>query len=264
MAAVRFLPVAALGLVLALAPACSDDDPAPREADSSPSASGSALPSDDDLQAYFGAVASYDRAALEAAEPVAADGSPALDYLHYQEAYAASSEAGGHPLPSAEATATDDGFEACLDAGAGRECATWSDLEGAGGRLVDFSVNGSVVGDVLRSLAGQPPISPDGLFTWQPTWSYRSASQQVLFVLADLTAGASPVTLRPESAIYVEQTVQLTGADDVRGPRTVDAGQTLPVILAFPDAGDAALDGAVTVTVEVEGRPQSIGFELAS
>ena len=265
MAAVRLLPAAALAVVLAVVPSCSsDDDSGAGSADGSGADSSSALPSDAELQSYFGAVASYDVDALEAAEPIAADDSPALDYLHYQEAYAASSEAGGNPLPSAEAEPTDDGFEACLDAGEGEECATWADLEGADGKLVDFTVDGRDLDHELLPLSEQPPISPDGLLTLQPTWAYRSAAQQVLFVLADVTAADAAVELVPESAVYIEEVTQLTGANDVRGPRTVQPGDTQTVILAFADAGDAQLDGSVTIVVNVGGEQQYVGFGLAA
>ena len=264
MAAVRLLPAAALVVVLAVAPSCSSDD---GSGDGSGDGAGgadssSALPSDADLRTYFGAVASYEVDDLEAAEPIAAEGSPALDYLHYQEAYATSSEAGGNPLPSAEAEPAVEGFSACLDAGEGKECVTWTGLEGEDGKLTDFAVNGHELDHELVPLSEQPPVSPDGLFTFQPAWAYRSAAEQVLFVLADVTAADAPVELRPQSALYIEKVTQLMGADAVRGPRTVQPGDTETVILAFPHAGDAELDGSVTVDLTVGGEPQTVGFGL--
>jgi len=257
---VRLLPAVALAVVLAVAPACSSDD---EPSSSSGSAASSSLPSEEELAQYFGAVASYDVEQLRAAEPIAADGSAAEDYLHYQEAYASAAAAGGNPLPAAEAEPVDGGFAACLDAGEGEECATWADLEGEAGRLSGFSVNGLPIADNLLPLGNQPPISESGLFTAQPVFAYRSAPLQVLFVLVDVTAEDVPLEVRSRGAIYVEATTQLRGADS-RGPTTIEAGETETVILAFPRAQDAQLDGEVTFEIRVGQEPLPVGFGLTA
>ncbi len=247
----RLLSVVPVVLALTLVSGCSDD------------AKPSALPSDDDLATYFGAIASYDVDRLAKAEDIAADGSPAQEYARYQQLYAIASTAGGNPLPSAEAEPVEGGFKACQDAGEGEECATWADLQGEDGRLSDFTVNGSDIKDALLSLEDQQPIDVDGLFTVQPTYAYRSPPLQVLFVLVSVTAADLPLEVQSRRAIYVEQDTLLTGADS-RGPTAVEPGQTQTVILAFPEAEDAALDGQVTFDVTVGGtQAQSVGFGLA-
>jgi len=255
----RLLSVVPVVLAMVLVSGCSDDD---SPGGGSSSSGSSALPSDDDLTAYFGAVASYDVDQLAAAEEIAAEGSPALEYVRYQQRYATASEAGGNPLLPAEAQPVDGGFEACIDAGEGEECATWADLQGEDGRLSDFTVNGVDIKDALLSLADQPPVDVDGLFTVQPLYAYVSPPRQVLFVLVEVTAADVPLEVLSRRALYVEQVALLQGADS-RGPTTVDPGQTQTVILAFPKAEDVVLDGQVTLDVAVGGTEhQSVGFGL--
>jgi hypothetical protein len=255
----RLLSVVPLVLALALVSGCTDDD---KPSDGSKGST--ALPSDADLAAYFGAVASYDVDQLAKAEDIAADRSPAQEYARYQQLYATASIAGGNPLPSANAEPVDGGFQACQDAGEGEECATWADLQGDDGRLSDFTVNGNDVKDALVSLGDQQPIDVDGLFTVQPTYAYRSPPLQVLFVLVSVTATDIPLEVLSRRAIYVEQDTVLSGADS-RGPTAVDPGQSQTVILAFPKAKDTALDGQVTFDVTVGGTDhQSVGFGLTN
>lgn len=251
--------VVALLVALALLSACSGDDDDPP----SPVTS-SALPTDDELADYFGAVASYDPARLEAAVEVAAPGSPAEDYLGYLRGFAASAVAGGQPVEAAEAAPVEGGFEACGGSGAADECVTWSDLVGEGGALADFSVDDVALDDSLIPLGDQEPISPDGLFTVQPTYAYESPQSGSLFVLVEVTATDIPLEVQPQRAIYVEAASVLTGVES-RSPTTVEPGATQTVILPFPDAQDIALDGQVTFDVTVGGQaPQSVGFGLVA
>jgi hypothetical protein len=245
----------AVVVALTLVPGCSSDD-------DKPATEPSALPSDADLAAYFGAVASYDVDRLAQAEDLAADGSPAHEYARYQQLYATASIAGGNPLPGADAEPVDGGFKACHDAGEGEECATWADLRGDHGKLSDLTVNGSDVKDSLVSLGDQQPIDVEGFFTVQPTYAYRSPPLHVLFVLVAVTATDVPLDVQSRRAVYVEQDSVLAGADS-RGPTTVDPGQSQTVILAFPGAKNTALDGQVTFDVTVGGQnTQSVGFGL--
>lgn len=252
----RLLSVVPVVLAMVLVAGCTDDD-------ISSETGSSALPSDDDLAAYFGAVASYDVDQLAAAEDIAADGSPAQEYVRYQQAYATASIAGGNPLPAAEAEPVDGGFEACQDAGEGEECATWADLRGEDERLTDFTVNGSDLADSLVSLEGQSPIDVEGLFSVQPTYAYVSPPLHVLFVLVQVTATDVPLEVLSRRALYVDQVTALGGADS-RGPTTVEPGQTQTLILAFPEAEGVTLEGQVTFDVTVGGTDrQSVGFGLA-
>jgi hypothetical protein len=252
MSAVRLaracVPAAAV-LVLALVAGCSSDG----------DDNDSGLPSDDDLATYFDAVASYDPDQLAEAREIAADGSPAEGYVAYLSDFAASAIAAGQPVAPAEATDVDGGFEACGGAGAADECVTWADLDGEDGKLTDFTVSGVPVDDSLVDLTGQAPIESPGLYTVQPEHAYRSPQSGTLFVIVTITAGDAP--LSPEPGIYIEQDQALNGVE-TRAPRTIEPGASTPVILAFPDAQQAALDGSVTFGLGVGGTPESIGFEL--
>ena len=248
-------------LVLGLVPGCSSDAPDdpddPDHADSSRT-----LPPDEELASYFGAVASYDPDRLEAAEEIAADGSQAQGYAAYLGEFAASAIAAGQPVEPAEAEEVDGGFKACGGTGTADECVTWSDLEGEDGKLADFSVSGTELDDSLVDLTAQPPIESEGLYTVQPEHAYRSPQSGSLFVLVTVTAGDVPLAPRP--GIYVEQDTILDGVE-TRSPGTIDAGSSSPVILAFPDAQDAALDGQVTFDLGVgDAETESIGFGLAA
>jgi hypothetical protein len=153
----------------------------------------------------------------------------------------------------------DGGFEACGGAGAADECVTWADLDGEDGKLTDFTVSGVPVDDSLVDLTGQAPIESPGLYTVQTEYAYRSPQSGTLFVLVTITAGDVP--LSPEPGIYIEQDQTLNGVE-TRAPKTIEPGASTPVVLAFPKAEQAALDGSVTFGLRVGGTPESIGFEL--
>ena len=94
----------------------------------------------------------------------------------------------------------------------------------------------------------------------QPDYAYRSPQSGSLFVLVTITAAGAP--LAPEPGTYVEGDQSLTGVE-TRAPATIAAGTGSPVILAFPDAEEAELDGQVTFDLGVQGAGvESIGFGL--
>jgi hypothetical protein len=233
---------------------CSSEDP--------PGASehGSDLPSAEELAAYFDAVASYDPAQLADAEEAAADGSPAQGYAAYLADFATSAEAAGQPVDPAAAHEVDGGFEACGGTGAADECVTWADLVGRDGELADFTVDGTRLDESLVDLTAQAPVVSEGLYTVQPDYAYRSPQSGSLFVLVTVTA--RDVALAPRPGVYIEQDHTLDGVE-TRAPARVEPGASTPVVLAFPDAEDVALDGAVTFPMRVGESEESIGFGLA-
>ena len=198
---------------------------------------------------------------LEAAQEIAADGSPAQAYAAYLGEFAASAIAAGQPVEAAEAKQVDDGYEACGGTGQADECVTWSDFEGEDGELTDFTVDDTSLDDSLVDLTDQAPIESPGLYTVQPEHAYRSPMSGTLFVLVTLTAG--DVALSPRPGIYIEEDQNLKGIE-TRAPTTIEPGASTPVLLAFPDAQDAALDGSVTFGLKVGDTPESLGFGLAA
>ena len=69
-------------------------------------------------------------------------------------------------------------------------------------------------------------------------------------MVVTITAGDVPLSPRP--GIYIEQDQILNGVA-TRAPATIDAGASSPVVLAFPDAQDAKLDGQVTFDLGIPG-----------
>jgi hypothetical protein len=250
---VRTLGLVAAALVLTLGGCSGDDGPDEKTPD---------LPSQNELTAYFGAVASYDPDALGAAQAVAEEGSPAAAYLGYLGDYAASAVAAGQPVAGAEVERVDGGFSACGGTGKPDECVTWSGLQGRDGALTDFTVNGVALDDSLVDLTDQAAVTSEGLYEVQPDYAYRSPQSGTLFVTVTVTAGDVPVS--PKPGIYIEQDQILNGTR-TRAPATVEAGASTPVVLAFPDAQQAGLDGQVTFDLGLPGQgTQSIGFGLSA
>jgi hypothetical protein len=222
------------------------------------------------VQQYFEAVASYRVDSLASAEVLglAADGSPAMAYLKYLGDFAASAVAAGQPVEgSVLKTVTPDhvldGLTACGGTGRPDECVTWADFEGDDdGQLTDFTVNGTKLDDSLIDLTDQPPIASSGLYSVEPDYAYRSPQSGSLFVLVTITA--SDAALAPKPGVYIEEDQILHGVA-TRAPASIAAGTSSSVILAFPHAEDAELDGQVTFELGIEGAgAESIGFGLTA
>jgi hypothetical protein len=256
MARVRLrVPVLLLALLLpvGLVAGCSDDDPEP--------ATGPGLPSQADLKAYFEAITSADVDELTKVQTdVAADGSPAQAYAAYDAEFSAVAEAVGQAGEPADVEEVDGGFKACVGESSD-QCATWTDLRGKDGRLTDFDINGIDLGDLLVDLTGQAPITSPGLYEVQPDYAYRQPKSGRLFVLCTVTA--SDVPLSPGRGSYIESDVILKGVE-APSPKTIDAGTSSAVVLAFPDAQDVKLDGQITFDLKLGGQQsEAIGFGLA-
>jgi hypothetical protein len=253
------VPVLLLALLLALLPAlgllagCSGEDkPEP--------ASGPGLPSQADLTSYFEAITGSDADELARVQSdIAADGSLAQGYAAYVGEFAAAAAAAGESVDPADVEEVDGGFKACVG-NSSDQCATWSDLVGKDGKLVDFTINGTKLDDLLVDLTGQPPVESAGLYKVQPDWAYLQPKSGMLFVVCTVTA--TDIPLSPKPGIYIEDDQILKGVE-APSPATIEAGTSSPVILAFPDARDAKLDGQITFDVKLGDQDtESIGFGL--
>jgi len=243
------VPVGSLVLCCALA-ACSGDDPKP--------ATGPGLPSQAVLKSYFEAVASGDAEEMDRARSdVAAPGSPADGFAAYvvkADQAAATDGTKDDPLDVEE---VDGGFRACIAEG---QCVTWTNLQGADGRLATFNVGDDPLDGSLVDLTAQAPIESAGLYEVQPDWAYRLPSGALNVVV---TVTASDIPLSPKPGTYIEGDVVLKGAKDVY-PASIDAGTSSPVVLSFDDADDVKLDGQITFNLSLGGEStESIGFGLA-
>ena len=238
-------------LLLGLLAGCGGSDkPAP--------ATGPGLPSQSDLKSYFDAITSSDPDKIDrAASDVAGDGSPAQGYATYVGEVAVAAAAGKTPIAPADVQEVDGGFKACASSD---QCVTWTDLEGKGGKLTSFSVNGTKLDDLLVDLTGQPPITSAGLYEVQPEWAYRLPLSGTLNVVVTITAADVPLTAK--AGTYIENDTILKGSEPA-GPAVIDPGASSPVVLPFPKAQDTKLDGQVTFDLRLGDQgSESIGFGL--
>jgi hypothetical protein len=218
----------------------------------------SGLPDGDALMSYFSALGSRQPADLQkAAAQVAADGSAAQSYALLLAHVAAGAGGSGTSAYSSSKVVEKGGtYEVCDGDGA---CADYTALSGDGGRLGGFDIDGTSVADSVVDLTGQQPIDVVGLARVQPQYAGRVGDQ--LLVLVEVDAEQAAVTPEPAQALYIEQETSLTGTGD---GTEVAAGETGYALLTFPEASDVALDGQVTMTLDVGGQEQSVGFGLAT
>ena len=237
-----------------LAGGCGGDDPKP--------ATGPGLPTQAALESYFEAIVSADVDELTKVQAdVTADGSLAQGYAAYNAEFAVAAAAVGQEGEPVDVEEVDGGFKACLG-DTPDQCATWTELRGKDGKLTDFDINGTELGDLLVDLTGQPPIESAGLYQVQPDYAFRQPKSGRLFVLCTVTA--SDVPLSPKPGTYIEEEQILEGVE-APSPETIEAGAGSPVILAFEDAQDAKLDGQVTFDLELGNQAtESIGFGLTA
>ena len=74
---------------------------------------------------------------------------------------------------------------------------------------------------------------------------------------------SSDAALTAKAGTYIAGDTILD-SDKSADPVTIDAGTSEPVVLSFPKADDATLDGQVTFGLTIEGAgTDSIGFGLA-
>lgn len=236
---------------LGLLAGCGGGDPKPP--------SGPGLPSQADLRTYFEAISSGDADRTRQAEAIAADGSPAQGYAAFVGLADTALTAAGHEAQaSSDVEDVDEGFKACVSDDA---CVTWTDLKGKDGKLTDFSVGGTMLDELLVDMTGQAPISSEGLYDVQPEYAYKLPQSGVLDVVVTITA--SDVALSAKPGTYIEGAQILKGSQAV-GPALIKAGKSSPLMLVFPDAQDAKLDGQVTFELKIGGSgADSIGFGLA-
>jgi hypothetical protein len=241
-----------LGLPGLLAGCGGDDHPT--------TASGPGLPSQAELKSYFEAITGSDPDVLAQVQTeLTAAGSPARGYAAYAGQAVAAAAAAGQPVGRVDVEEVDGGFKACAG-DTEDQCATWSDLTGKDGKLVDFALNGTDLTDLLVDLTGQAPIASKGLYEVQPEWAYRQPKSGKLVVV--LTVTASDVPLSPKRGVYIEGEQVIKGGA-APSPATIEPGTSSPIVLAFPGAQDATLDGQVTFDLELgDHGSESIGFGL--
>lgn len=239
---------AALAMAAAILVGCGTDDVKPAEGDGSvatvdngpsPTASGEAeggtdLPSDEEVEAYFDAVSTYDIDDLELAMELSEPGSIAEAYAGYILASANSAIDGGVPLEGEEPRKVTGGYESCPPEDP-ESCATWTDIEGRDGRIVKFRVNGEDIGDRLAAGNGQS-VQAGSLARAELLYAYRSVQSDALFVLVRIESGEAPITVATYEGTYRAPEGRQSQSSQNSGPTELMGDSSATVALVFPGA----------------------------
>jgi hypothetical protein len=218
--------------------------------------------SDAALEAYFEAVASYDPDLLADARESAEPDSNADHYAGYLQAFATAAADGGSPIDPSEVEQVEGGFRACGGTGEPPQCVTWADIETADGALVDFTVDGQSLDDIL--VAGDGSVTDgEDVATVEFLYSYKSPQSGTQFVAALVEAGDAAVQIGGDTADYQDPDGSDYPSAGAWGPSSVAAGESATVVLPFENApvgGTASLPlsvdgGAAPVVVTIETAP---------
>lgn len=202
-----------------------------------------ALPSNEDLNRYFEAIASQDVGQLKKASALAGRGSIAEAFLGYQVALLnalVDGGAGGQLQPE-ELSETDDGFESCPADGS--DCTEFANIEGRDGKIVNFTVNGKDIAPRLAAGDGRP-VQAGGLGSATFLYSYQATSSDQLFVLLQVASKGEPITAAGYESTYRSSAGRQSTASDMMGPTDLGAESKATLALIFPGArpgGDVSL-----------------------
>jgi len=204
----------------------------------------SVLPSAATLRVYFNGVAEDTVSSLAKAQAAALPGSAAAGYVTYLGAAAravtdSGSEATG---PGASAEERNGGYRFCNGKDSAENCYRYTDITGADGKVVDFSVNGKPVGDRIAVGTGSPSPATGVDGRAQFVAAFEATASDDLFVAVRIEATGE--------LSEVHATYDVSGSPSpssrMAGPRTVRAGATGSYVFAFPKA---ALGGTLTLTM---------------
>jgi len=196
------LTVAAFVLV---AVASCSNSPEVKEATGDSSASKPAAPklSDADLEKFFEALGSKDPEEIEAAIPLAAEGSIAQAYAMYTLHSVNSGIDVGHPYPADAVTKSRDGFRVCSTseeklAEGEKRCYVWGDIESKEGKIASLTVDGEDLADRI-SLGTGEKVKLGPLGTVEFLSAYQTVSSSGLIVnlrvkTADLAVSGSSLS----------------------------------------------------------------------
>lgn len=202
---------------------------------------GAEPPSEDDVQAYFDAAATYNVVALDRAVDLTQNYSLAEAYATYLLGYANASLDGGLPLAASLAVRTDDGYESCGSGG----CVTWGNIRGRHEKIGSFTVNGEslegriTVGDGDEVVAGN-------LARVTVLSVYRSVTSGGLDVVAQVRSRDASIRLGLYQATYVSPGGRDLMASAFVGPSRLPPDSVATVVMSFPDA---EIGGTVTLPV---------------
>ena len=241
----RRATVACLMLLLVVSGCADEPDATGGPGDSAAAAE---LPSDQDLEAYFEAVATRDPEKLEKAEALAQPGSIAHTYAGYLLAVARAVTDGGQTPASGELTEVEGGYQGREQLDGGESCVTWADLEGADGKLVDFTIDGESLDNRLVAGGGQR-VESGRLASAELLYAYESVQSGKLFVLAEIASNDEPIAIGSLDATYEDPAQGELGALEGLGPSTLGAASSATVAVIFAGARGG---GPVTLPILTE------------
>jgi hypothetical protein len=188
----------------------------------SPSASASEeteteLPSDEDVAAFFEAMASKDPFTMEQVKKFVERGSLAEAYLGYYMAVSNAAIDGGQPNPADNVTETDEGYEVCASGSRGKSCSVWGDVEGRDGKIVNFTVDGQELGPRISSGNGKSAAA-GGLAEVTFLHAYKSIQSGNLFVCSEVQSNDKAIDLTLYGATYRDPTGRQAKSSDAIGP----------------------------------------------
>jgi hypothetical protein len=214
-----------------------------------PGASGgsTALPTVATLRTYFNGVATSTLASYDRALAVAVPGSPAAGYVTYLRAAAqAVADSGDKQTLSYTSAEVDAGaFRFCTRGSSNQACYRFSDITGASGKVVDFSVNGKPVSTRV-AVGASTPVRVSGVDA-RATFvaGFESSVGDNLFVAVHLEAGAHDVS--GVRATYGTVPGNQSRSARMSGPATVGTGSAASYVFAFPAA---RLGGTLTLSLK--------------
>jgi hypothetical protein len=234
-------PLVALPAVVSLAvlagcgtPASPNDSGPVKVAPASRGASD--LPSKATLHTYFDAIANATVSSYDKALKVAAPGSPAAGFVIYLRAAADAVVDSGQEVDAANARALvkDGGFWFCNGSGSSRTCFRYTDITGADGKVVDFSVNGKPIADRVAVGSGTPAqlLSVDA--TARMVVAFESSAGDNLFVALEVKSGGQ--ALDRVEASYTNADGSRVESARMSGPARLVAGETGSYVFAYPRA----------------------------
>jgi hypothetical protein len=205
------------------------------------------LPSGDDVEAYFTALASEDPDDLEPALDLAAPGSLAYAYLDYHLQGVVASIDGGlvGSGDAPEVEKIDGGFQYCTDSSDDETCARWTDIEGRNGAVANFKVNDEPLDTRLIAGNGQP-VPAGSLGSLELLYAYESPVSDSVYVVARAQSADRPVTVALADATYYDPAGQQTAAAGTYGPTELDANANANIVMIFPTV---TLGGDISISM---------------
>jgi hypothetical protein len=225
-------------------PASPNDSGPVTVAPASPGASD--LPSKSTLHTYFDAIANATISSYDKALKVAAPGSPAAGFVIYLRAAADAVVGSGQEVDAANARALvkDGGFWFCNGGGSSRTCFRYTDITGADGKVVDFSVNGKPIADRVALGTGTPvrlaAVDAHAAFVV----AFESSAGDNLFVAVRVESGTQP--LETVEAAYRTASGKVVESARMSGPSQLRGGDKGSYVFAFPGA---RIGGTLSLTV---------------